>query len=715
MSTITKNTRAIAVAGAAGIFILGLTLWGTLGNEEGQQQILMPPGDQADLQDGNSAGRTPLAGNGAGREEIAGVEREAILLEIVDGISGDPIERAEVTWWTTLGEVRRGYTESNGNLALQAPGRYALGVECSPYIPIQGVIPIESNVRIQLHQTTPVRVEVCTAPGGPLQDTPVWIIPEPIGKQWKEWLSRFSVQASASLGGRSWKTWMESEDRGLLVEICRQGITLEGDLKRRIGHVLAIESLFRKGSLAALTDKKGRAGLEVPRSETPFRCAIDSPGLATTEPAHENNSRFYSRDSNVPVETVAPRNLSGAFSPALGNPVNVSFVVQDGCTIRGILGPQSNGRTTTRAVARVRTECSLMDETDKWFDAWEQERAAYVKEDSSFLLSQLIPGKKAFTATWREGVSFCQFSTILDLAPGQNMDLGVIEAGTGESLVGRVDIVDATTGETLPCTEGIAAILVTYAEESSAPFSPSADATPPYFETWKVTIGETFEVVGLDPGAYRFDTRIEGRPNTGRGDWTFPPVTSSTATLPSGELLRIEIPGTEAEEVVLEGDIGTWAKVRGVASVISLDGTTLIDDVALRFSRDRISDELTLSSHVKLPKGGYRLLCRVWGESNCLWADQVISIPVGGASDSVQVHFQPGAILSGVKTGVGRQPIRLGFESGPRVDMGVFRTTSDDQGRFELRGLPARTVLVDLDSGRILSLPGENQTLSIEL
>jgi len=93
----------------------------------------------------------------------------------------------------------------------------------------------------------------------------------------------------------------------------------------------------------------------------------------------------------------------------------------------------------------------------------------------------------------------------------------------------------------------------------------------------------------------------------------------------------------------------------------------------------------------------------------------LISIAIGDPLPPIRVFFEPATGVRGRKAGVGRRPVRFGFEDSESVEIGLLRVITDDEGRFELRGLPPHSVLIEMDTGERIQLPGANVMHEIEL
>lgn len=416
-----------------------------------------------------------------------------------------------------------------------------------------------------------------------------------------------------------------------------------------------------------------------------YRFGILPPRHGDPEPAHERQ-RLTVGAAGVVVGAAPPRGLSGAFAIERAAPTHVGARITRDGTLRGRFVMPAG----TNAPARLFqiTQAGGGDTVAVTaLDVFALEPTA---ADGSFVFTAVRPGDYALRTCWLEHGVHVRFASVtVRVPPGADIDLGDLPPTVGHSVTVEVGVED-TDGAPLRPEQ-------VFEDPACAPVAVLLDVVPQseqladsLNELLTLPLGVPFTLHGLPAGRVQLTAMPSSVPPARlRGDVArLLAGETGKHTLPQADPLRPRLRVERGHEIAIAA-VGPDGGARTLALVWTRDRAT--GHVA---SHALTADTFATGERLKLRPGDYELFAAVLHGPDAECASTQLTVPrADGAPLTVQL--QPAARVRGTLRDASGRPaagasLRWTLPGWCGASgLWPFAATSDDDGRFELSGLPA--------------------------
>jgi len=390
------------------------------------------------------------------------------------------------------------------------------------------------------------------------------------------------------------------------------------------------------------------------------------------------------------------RSISGPFTVIARERVEFT-----GTVVRqtGVMGYFWSARPVppSRVVVKVFHRSPEADEIRQRYVSLEIERNTWADEDGLFVCEGIRPGRAVLRGFWKEEGERFFFATRPFVAQkGEVEDLGEITASQGSALPLRIVIVDSEGEELDPSSvfsldsEPVVWLNITAVGLGGSPY-------PPISAQVQARLGHTTELMGLPNGrcVLSVDLVEEGSQLLDpHARLILPP--SQTVLIPSYEEPTLVLEYVPQVRQVIEARFpSALAAVRAEAHLISTKNSRTYK----RDLRPERSREGVVRGELSVPPGEYHLLVHTQAaeerdEATSLFYSGRVTVP-DGAAPTLVLDLEAGATVEGLaedrEGGVHANAVILcstGPFRGVRKQTWTHQLETDEEGRFQIRGLP---------------------------
>lgn len=438
------------------------------------------------------------------------------------------------------------------------------------------------------------------------------------------------------------------------------------------------------------TDAAGRAAWGGLPPHEGYRWAVAAPPLVDPTPPHEQR-RFEEIGAELRAKALPPEGLSGSFEIVAGERLELTGTALSSAGVRGRIACFAADARAVVTLYRIHVGGGNTAKRGVSFDAV---ATALTDADGAFRFTDLRPTTWMVRAWWaEEGRELYTTGQTFVLAPGTELDLGLLQPQAGDSLEVTLGIADADGRSLDPAQVYAGAERAPFANLAFSAIPSGGDAVHLVTGILPLPFGERFRIHGLQPG------RVLASVQPGEGLVADPRQVSKL----EGAQDAFEVGSRSSLELVLVAHLGSSRPlvVRGPAGLELCAASVWVHDrrsdalssVNTHPLRD---EELGAGQTLTLPAGTYDLWCK-------LSTDDAPAGLVGRTSavfdparhDPIEIVVEPAASVSGVLrhpsgAPVAHQVLDWVCSDWPR---GLYRTTTDAQGAFTLLELPAHAAL----------------------
>jgi len=488
-----------------------------------------------------------------------------------------------------------------------------------------------------------------------------------------------------SEGGAFGRDWRLFEPRWL--ELSESGIDAMG---RR--YPAAVVSQSDSIAWRAKSDARGEVAWRGLPAARDWRWGLVTPIAAEVVPVHERLVPNAS-ELGLGVDAFAPRDVSGPLHLAAGAVRRIELRAARVATVRGQLDEGTAPGKLAGALL-LRRETFPAADGDLPYTQQSQDARAPVDAAGRFIFEDVRPGPKLVQAFWQRPDGAYEFALrACEPAPGEDLDLGRLEARSGSCTL-EVDLVlRSSSGERLAASELLVDADLPLGLLQLATHPGHAPGAMGITEALPVRLGARTRVLGLQPGQLVVGAALH--PEAARG------LRNPTLPVRSSPHHQTELPAAEVLQLVLEvGDATPTRFVFFSEEVAQVDALQIVlrdraRGAVNRFSAPGGGTHNELPGMLLLARGTYDLIAFGRGatEDQDMYAEATVEVD---ATDSapIRVQLRPAARVVGTLLDAGGLPLagaRVLWSLEPfadeRMTAWVYEATADDEGRFELAGV----------------------------
>jgi len=652
--------------------------------------------------------------------EDPGARVAPAALRLYDALSGAGVADAQVRAQLATGPPIVGASDTTGLLEFEALGACELWIEAGGYLPLRTHALLSSaGLELALEPAAELELVFRDGAGRGVPGLEVQLLP-PLtqGPAWGAgWPSEFSAHSLRDAERRrdAIAASLEVAPEGLpRVELTRGSDLPGGRALEPVFDWLDEELAWR-----AHTDADGRVLWSGLPARAGGRWGLLSRRHIELEPPHETR-RFVASGERWEAGNRPPRGLSGELELYAGERSLIELECPGLATLIGRV--DSRSAPTVRPIVKLYHRELHTHPNGTTIEAFDFEQLAHADEQGRFRFEDVRPGSKLVRIHWESAPGVLHFlAHACELAPGERRDLGLLSETPGACLRGVVQLRDRSgalveTQDVFPGQERVQAVVRVNAVLDGAPEENNVS------EHVALALGQPFELHGLPAGrAWLGLVELLDEPTPGPG-------------MRLGDASQLELDPIPSEPIELwlpvERELSTELCVRFPAGAepcrleawLLPAGDAPARQVDLR--RDERAGPGSLSATLRAPRGSYTLLVHSGAPeesgAGSYWLEQPLEIDA--SYERRELMLGGGAELGGrvlAADGRPRANELLFFSAGAWLQRSrptwPWRTRTDADGRFQLRGLPPGAVLFCSESPRGIELGAAGSERVVEL